>query len=281
MPSLHGKSLRRPDEHYDFPLGFTDEVHLGELVVGRSRHEPGWRWSVHIQPIMGTPTCQLHHIGVVESGTLRVRLDDGTEVTFEADDVIDVPPGHDAWVVGDEPVVSLEWVGVHRWAAPRADERVLATILVTDIVDSTPLAERLGDAAWRQLLDEHNVRLRQVLDRFRGREVTTTGDGMLALFDSAERTVHAAAAARVALRDLDITIRAGVHTGEVELVPGNVRGVAVHVAARLLALAPPGEVIVSGTTRDLIDSRELSFVDRGRHELKGVSGARQVFALEA
>jgi class 3 adenylate cyclase len=279
MAPVQHKSLRNPDERYDYPLGSTDEVHLGELVVGRSRAEPGWRWSTHVKPIIGTKSCQAHHIGLALSGAMRVRLDDGSEFEIVADDVFDIPPGHDAWVVGDEPAVSLEWVGVHRWAVPRTDERILATILITDIVDSTRLAERLGDASWRQLLDEHNVRLRQALDRFRGREVATTGDGILAIFDGAERAVRAADAARVALRDLELAIRAGIHTGEVELVPGNVRGVAVHIAARLLALADPGEVLVSGTTRDLIEARDLSFADRGTHELKGVSGARAVFAL--
>jgi class 3 adenylate cyclase len=279
MGTVQRKSLRTPDERVTYPLGATEEVHLGELVVGRSHHEPGWRWSTHIKPLIGTQSCQIHHVGMVVSGSLRVRLDDGSEVALAADDIIDIPPGHDAWVVGDEPAVTVEWVGVHGWASPPMDERVLATILLTDIVDSTALAERIGDGAWRRLLEEHNTRTRQVLDRFRGREVATTGDGILAIFDGAERAVRAATAARSALRDLDLTIRAGLHTGEIELVPGNVRGVAVHIAARILALAEPGEVLVSGTTRDLIDSRDLSFADRGRHELKGLSGARSVFAL--
>jgi class 3 adenylate cyclase len=279
MAGIQRKSLRSPDEVITFPLGTTDEVHLGELVVGRSRHEPGWRWSTHVKPIVGTQTCQFHHVGLLESGTLQVRLHDGTEMTLEADDVMDVPPGHDAWVVGDEPVVTLEWVGAHRWASAPTDERVLATILLTDIVDSTALAQRLGDGPWTMLMEDHNGRVRQVLDRFRGREVRTTGDGVLAIFDGAERAVRAAAAIGSALHDLDLTIRAGVHTGEIEIVPGNVSGVAIHIAARLLALAQPGEVLVSGTTRDLIESRELTFTDRGRHELKGVIGARSVFAL--
>ena len=281
MASVQRKSLRNPDDRYDYPLGFTDEVHLGELVVGRSQAEPGWRWSTHVKPIIGTSSCQVHHVGLAVSGSMRVRLDDGSEFDLVADDIFDIPPGHDAWVVGDEPAVSIEWVGVHRWASPRSDERILATILITDIVDSTRLAEQVGDAAWRQLLDEHNVRLRQVLDRFRGREVATTGDGILAIFDGAERAIRAAAAAQTALRELELAIRAGIHTGEIELVPGNVRGVAVHIAARLLGLADPGEILVSGTTRDLIEARDLSFADRGRHELKGVSGERAVYSLNS
>jgi class 3 adenylate cyclase len=279
MPAVQRKSFRTPDERVTYPLGTTYEVHLGEMVVGRSVHEPGWRWSTHIKPLMGTQSCQIHHVGMLVSGSLRVRLDDGSEVTLAADDVIDIPPGHDAWVLGDEPAVTVEWVGVHGWASPPMDERVLATILLTDIVDSTALAERIGDRAWRHLLEEHNTRTRHVLDRFRGREVATTGDGVLAMFDGAERAVRAASTIADSVVDLGLTIRASVHTGEVELVPGNVRGVAVHITARVLALAEPGEVLVSGTTRELIDSRDLSFADRGHHELKGVSGARRVYAL--
>jgi class 3 adenylate cyclase len=279
MSAVQRKSLRTPDERVTYPLGATDEVHLGELVVGRSHHEPGWRWSTHIKPLTGTESCKIHHVGVVVSGALRVRLDNGSEVALSADDVIDIPPGHDAWVVGDEPAVTLEWVGVHRWSLPAADERVLATILLTDIVESTALVERIGDGAWRQLLEEHNTRVRAVLDRFHGREVRTTGDGVMALFDGAERSVRAAAAIAASVAELGLAIRASIHTGEIGMVPGNVRGVAVHIAARILALAAPGEVLVSGTTRELIDSRDLAFGDRGRHELKGVNGARSVYAL--
>lgn len=279
MGAVQRKSLRTPDERVSYPLGETEEVHLGELVVGRSRHDPGWRWSTHIKPLIGTQSCQIHHVGMLVSGSLRLRLDDGTEVTLTADDVIDIPPGHDAWVVGDEPAVTIEWVGVHGWASPPMDERILATIMLTDIVDSTALAERIGDGAWRRLLEEHNTRTRQVLDRFRGREVATTGDGILALFDGAERAVRAAATIADSVVDLGLQIRASVHTGEVELVPGNVRGVAVHVASRIAALGGPGDILVSDTTRGLIEGRGLTFVERGRHRLKGVSGQRTVYAL--
>jgi class 3 adenylate cyclase len=193
---------------------------------------------------------------------------------------MDVPAGHDAWVVGDEPVVTLEWVGVHGWASPRSGERVLATLVFTDIVDSTRLAERVGDTAWNRLMDDHNLAVRRALEQYRGREVDTTGDGVFAMFDGAERAVRAALAIRRSLRALDLEIRIGIHTGEVELLPGDaVRGVAVHVAARVMSLAHTGEILLSGTTLELIDERGLTFEDRGRHELKGVSGPRQLFAL--
>jgi class 3 adenylate cyclase len=125
----------------------------------------------------------------------------------------------------------------------------------------------------------HNDALRGELDRFRGREIVTTGDGFLALFDSAARAVRCAAAMTDAVRPLGVEIRAGLHTGEVNMAGGNARGVAVHAAARLAALAGPGEVLVSGTTRDLLDGSNLRLEDRGTHELKGLEGFRQVYAL--
>ena len=276
---MQRKSFRDPDEREVFPNGESREVHLGELVVARTRQEPGWRWSTHVQPIVGTASCRFHHTGVVLSGHARWLMDDGSELEFGPDDVFDIAPGHDAWVVGDEPFETVDWVGAHRWASPPIGERILATVVFTDIVDSTRQAVESGDRAWTELLDDHNARLRRILDRYRGQELATTGDGLLALFDGAERAVLAAAAMHGAVEPLRVRMRAAVHTGEVELVPNNVRGVAVHVAARMLALAEPGEVLVSATTRDLLVDRELTFADRGEHDLKGVSGRRRLWAL--
>lgn len=278
MAEIKRRNLRAPDERVTYPFGATDEVHLGELVVGRSRHQPGWRWSEHIRPIIGTQRCETHHVGVLLHGQLGIRLDDGTETVLQPDDVYDIPPGHEGWVVGDEPVEIVEWVGVHRWATPPSGERILATLVFTDIVESTPLAERLGDDRWTRLLEDHNAAMRRLLDHYRGREMDTTGDGMLAMFDGAERAVRWAAAAPAAVAPLGLAIRAGVHTGEVEVVPAKVRGLSVHIAARIMALAGAGEVLVSGTTRSLIESPDLTFEDRGTHQLKGVTGARAVFA---
>src|SRR5207248_5646932 len=123
------------------------------------------------------------------------------------------------------------------------------------------------------------ARLRELIDRYRGREIVTTGDGFLAIFDGAARAVRCAAAISPALADLGLVVRAGVHTGEIELVHGNARGVAVHAAARILSLAGPGEVLVSGTTHELVDGAKLHFEDRGSHELKGLTGARTVYAF--
>ena len=157
--------------------------------------------------------------------------------------------------------------------------RVVVTLLFTDIVDSTATARRLGDVAWHDLLRKHDAIVRRVLDRYGGREVATTGDGFLALFDGAERAVQAAQEL-VATVGRDVTpVRVGVHTGEVETESGNVRGLAVHVASRVMGLAGPGEVLVSWTTRDLLDGSPVAFEDRGRHQIKGLETARPVYAL--
>lgn len=275
------KNLATPDETISFPKGSAVTVKLGEMAIGRVVQEPGWRWSEHIRPIAGTVSCEFHHIGYVISGVTRVRMDDGSELDLTPGDVYDVPPGHDAWVVGDAPAVSINWGGWRGWGKPPVGDRILATLLFTDIAGSTEIAARIGDAAWDKLLETHNELVRHVLEQFRGTEVGTTGDGVLATFDGAARAVLAADRIRTAVRSVSVEIRAAVHTGEVEVVAGNLRGLAVHEAARILALAMPGEVLVSSTTRELAAGSGLAFEDRGRHRLKGVPVERQVFALAA
>jgi class 3 adenylate cyclase len=152
-------------------------------------------------------------------------------------------------------------------------------LVFSDIVDSTAVLERIGDQAWTNLLHEHNVRMRAAIDRYRGREIGTTGDGFLALFDGAARAVNAAMMMSSSVAELGLCVRVGVHTGEVEIVGGQARGLAVHAAARVAGLAGAGEVLVSGTTHDLLEGSGLSFEPHGTHELKGLSGARQIFAL--
>ena len=139
----------------------------------------------------------------------------------------------------------------------------------------------MGPTRWTELVAIHNERTQFELDRYRGRLIKTTGDGVLALFDGSERAVRAAAAICLAAKAIGLTIRAGVHTGEVELIAGDVRGMAVHVTARVMAQAGPGQVYVSATTRDLVADSGLAFVDAGSHELKGVSGARQLYCLDS
>jgi len=265
-----------------FPNGRIDVVHLDDIPVGRFVFQPGWRWSRDVAPITGTRTCQHRHVGYTVSGRLGVRMDDGTEIVIAPGEAYEIPPGHDAWVVGDEPWTAVEFTSGRTYAASPDElgERVLATIVFSDIVDSTAVLERLGDHAWTNLLHEHNVRMRAAIDRYRGREIGTTGDGFLALFDGAARAANAALLMSASVADLGLFIRLGLHTGEVEIVGGQARGVAVHAAARVAALATTGEVLVSGTTHDLLEGSGLSFEARGVYELKGLSGARPIFALQ-
>lgn len=168
-----------------------------------------------------------------------------------------------------------EFVTGHRETAQ--PERVLATVLFTDIVDSTKSAAALGDREWRALLERHNVVVRQQLERFRGEERGTAGDGFLATFDGPARAVRAARAITAAVRPLGIGVRAGVHTGEVELVGDDVAGIAVHIGARIAALAGAGQVFVSRTVRDLVVGSDLDFAARGSKALKGVPGEWEVY----
>jgi class 3 adenylate cyclase len=218
----------------------------------------------------------------VIAGLLHVMMDDGTELEIRAGDAFEIPPGHDAWVVGDESWDTVEFTSaaIFGTAPDENDETVLATILFSDIVESTATLSRLGDQAWQRLLLDHNRRIRTELDRFRGREMGTTGDGFLALFDGAARAVRCATAMIRAVDELGISIRVGLHTGEVAIAGGQARGLGVHAAARVAALAGAGEVFVSATTRDLLDGSGLALVSRGEHELKGLSGARTIYAVD-
>jgi class 3 adenylate cyclase len=282
MARLQRKRFSSPAEVRTFPHGKVDVVELDDVVVGRMTYEPGWRWSVDVKPIAGTDSCQFHHLGIVLSGRLRGAMADGTELEVGPGDVFEMPPGHDAWVVGDEPWVCVDFAAMRNYGrtAEHRGERILASILFTDIVDSTATAQKLGDSKWLDVIAAHNERVQFILNRFSGRIVKTTGDGVLALFDGAERAVRAAAALHHEVAGLGIQLRAGINTGEVEVVPGDVRGVAIHAAARVMAIAQPGETLVSSTTRDLLDGTGLEFADRGSHMFKGLPGKRTVFALK-
>ena len=159
--------------------------------------------------------------------------------------------------------------------------RVLATVLFTDIVGSTELSSRLGDAAWRDLLRRHHTAVRRELARFQGRELDTAGDGFFAAFDGPARAVHAATSIRDALRPLGIEIRAGLHTGECEVDDGKMVGVAVSIGARIASLAAPGEVLVSSTVKDLVAGSGLQFEDGGEHDLKGIADPWRVYAVRS
>jgi class 3 adenylate cyclase len=164
-----------------------------------------------------------------------------------------------------------------REAEPVPDT-VLATILFTDIVDSTERAAALGDRAWRDLLQEHHTLVRRELARFRGKELDTAGDGFFAIFDGPARAISCARAIVRALGELDLSVRAGVHTGECELQDGKVTGIAVNIGARVAAAAGAGEVLVSGTVKDLVAGSGIEFQQRGAHQLKGVPGKWRLYA---
>lgn len=159
-------------------------------------------------------------------------------------------------------------------------DRRLTTVLFTDIVDSTKVLAELGDARWKELLAEHDERARAEIARHRGTYVGSAGDGLLATFDGPAQAVHGARAIADAVRPLGLEIRAGCHTGEVELARDDVRGISVHIGARIAAMAGPGEVLVSSTVKDLVSGSGLRFQDRGLHELKGVPGEWRLFAVE-
>jgi class 3 adenylate cyclase len=160
-----------------------------------------------------------------------------------------------------------------------ADDRVLATVLFTDIVDSTRRAAEMGDRDWHALLDAHDAIVRSQLSRFRGREVNTSGDGFLAMFDGPQRAIRCAMAIRDAVQTLGVEVRAGLHTGECEVRGDDIGGIGVHIGARVSALAGPNDVLVSSTLRDLVIGSGLEFEDRGAHELKGVPGEWHLFAV--
>lgn len=276
--SIEVKTFDTPDEVVTFDHGRVEVVRVGSITIGREVLEPGWRWSEHVRPIVGTEWCEFHHAMYLLSGRARVVTSAGETRDVVAGEVADIGPGHDAWVLGDEPVISIDIQGVVGWArAPEPGERVLTTVLFTDIVESTAVAERIGDQAWKRLLAAHEEDVRTLLAHHRGRLVNTTGDGFVGTFDAPARAIRCALDLVDAARKLGIAIRAGIHTGEVEFAADDLRGIAVHLAARVMAAAEPGTVYVSATTRELTIGAGLEFVDRGTRALKGISGQRQVF----
>jgi class 3 adenylate cyclase len=188
-------------------------------------------------------------------------------------------PGGDYLSVTDDFVDAVEEFVTGRLPEVAVD-RVLATVLFTDIVDSTAQAAALGDRAWRRVLDEHDAMVRRHLARFRGREIKTLGDGFLATFDGPARAIRCGCAIRDEARQLGIEVRAGLHTGEIELRADDIGGVAVNIGSRVAALAGPAEVVVSRTVTDLVAGSGIGFEDRGEHELKGVPGIWRLFAVK-
>jgi len=232
-----------------------------------------------VLPSIDVPTLVVHHAGdpmiSVEHGrylarTIRgaryIELPDADHVTI-AEGAPDPFDDIREFLTGDR--------------APASSDRVLATIVFTDIVGSTDRAAAVGDQRWRALLDRHDETVRGQLHRYRGREIKTTGDGFLAAFDGPARAVECAMATLEAVRPLGLDLRVGVHTGECERRGDDLGGIAVHIGARVAALAQPNEVLVSRTVTDLVAGSGLCFVDRGEHELKGVPNRWQLYAVSS
>jgi len=277
---IERKRLSEADEVRELPAMTLNLLRVGSLALGYATVQPGFRWSTHLRKETDEPLCQIHHLQLLLSGRFAVEMDDGEYVEIEPNEVFDVPPGHDAWVVGDEPAVLLDFLGnIEQLGRPASTDRVLTTLLMTDIVDSTKAASRVGDTTWKQMLGEHNRVVRARLERYRGKEVNTTGDGFLAMFASAVGAIRCAASIRDAAAELGLPVRIGVHTGEVELLPGNIGGVAVHAAARVMALGGASDVMVSSSTRGLVEDGDLSFASRGVQHLKGLPTPLEVFVL--
>ncbi len=284
MPRLQAKSFASPDDVREMAHARFATVSLDDASIGYCTFDAGWRWSTDLGPIFGLDSCPIRHAGYALSGVVRVVMDDGQTLDIEPHSVFEIPPGHDKWVVGDDPWVTIEWGASGRAFAAAVQEggsRTLATVMFTDIVDSTKRARELGDAQWRALLARHDEQLRVNLNVHRGREVKTTGDGFLAVFDSPTRAVRCAAGMVRAAAAIGLEIRVGLHTGEIETLDGDVRGIAVHTAARILAIAGPNEVLVSASTADALDGSGLAFEEAGSHELKGLGGTRQLYRLVA
>jgi len=230
----------------------------------------------HVVPAINTPTLIVHRVDDqvcnVENARWLARNIDGAKYVELPGDT------HIPWIDGDDIMDEIRefLTGVREPAEP---ERVLATVLFTDIVGSTERARELGDRRWRDLLERHHELVRRDLERFRGKEVDTTGDGFLATFDGPARAIRSGRAIVDSVHSLGLEVRAGLHTGEVELAGEAVRGIAVHTGARVASHAGAGEVLVSQTVKDLVAGSGIEFEDRGAHELKGIAGEWRLYAV--
>jgi class 3 adenylate cyclase len=230
-----------------------------------------------VLPLVQAPTLILHRRGFglvpIEHGRYLAEHITGAKLVEL--------PGSDVDLSWETPELALDSIqefltGVRRVVEPN---RVLASVLFTDIVASTERATRLGDRRWRQLLEVHDELAHRLVEQFGGQLVKTTGDGILATFDGPGRAIGYAAALRDELTGIDLQIRAGLHTGEIERRDGDVGGIAVHIAARVMAAAAPGEILASSTVRDLVVGSDIAMEDVGTRPLKGVEGAWQLFAV--
>jgi len=235
----------------------------------------------HVLPAVRVPTLVLH--GALDT-VVPVDVARYVASRIPAAQLVEIPGlGHLAFKGGDQITREIRRFVTDVWESggwvESEPERALATILFTDIVGSTEKAATLGDRGWRELLARHHAAIRRELTRYRGVELDTAGDGFFARFDGPARAIRCACAIRASVRELDLEVRAGLHTGECELLDGKVAGIAVSIGARVAARAAPGEVLVSQTVKDLVAGSGLAFEDRGIAELKGVPGEWRLYAV--
>jgi class 3 adenylate cyclase len=246
---------------------------------GMAKAMIGWLYAVdvrHVLPSIRIPTLALCH-----ADATRVRPAHGRYIAerIEGARYVEVPGADNYTWAGDTAPMMREIQELLTGASPMAEpDRVLATVLFTDIVDSTRRAAELGDARWSEALAAHDRVIRLNLERFRGREIKTTGDGFLATFDGPARAIRAALAIRDAIAAQGFQVRSGLHTGEVELTGNDIAGIAVHIAARISALAGAGEVLTSNTVKDLVTGSGIVFEPRGPHQLKGIADEWMVYS---
>lgn len=302
----------------DYPWGRSDEwlseyarilefewgkgSFLPQLAPSRSRDEFFQRWWTRFERYSSAPGNALAYFRMnfqIDIRSVLPAITVPTLILHRTDDSFR-PVGTSRWIaeriegarlvelpgvdhlpfVGDGNAIVDEIQEFLTGVRPAPDpDRVLATVMFTDIVESTQRAASLGDRRWRSLLEHHRTLVRRELERFRGREVDTAGDGFLATFDGPARAVRCAVAIVSALKEIGLAVRAGVHTGEIELMGRDVGGIAVHIAARVAGLAEPGEVVASSTVKDLVVGSEIGFRDFGSHPLKGVPGEWRLYVV--
>jgi class 3 adenylate cyclase len=281
MSRVEVRDLDEPEAVVSGPLGATNQVRLAQTVVSRHVLQPGWSWEEHARPSVGTSSCDLYHRGVVLNGRMGIRTDDGEELVVGPNQVFDLPPGHVTWVEGEDELVMVDWAGGAGFDPQVGREaRSMATILFTDVVDSTARVSDAGDASWKRTVAMHDDVVRNVLPEFGGREIETAGDSFLVAFDNVESAIRCGLALVQAVAAMQLPIRVGVHSGEVVMTPDQVRGLTVHTAARIVDEARAGEVLVSGTTRDLAEGATgLAFESRGRFQLKGLTREHELFSV--
>ncbi|MDQ6914327.1 MAG: adenylate/guanylate cyclase domain-containing protein [Actinomycetota bacterium] len=272
------------------PSAAEDPAHLAWFAkLERAAMPPGMvarifgligQWDVRaVLPTIKVPTVVIHRR---EDPGIDFRHAIYLSERIPGAKLVDLPPGDSLPLLTDSPLLGDELEEFFTGARPaREPDRVLATVMFTDIVESTARAADLGDARWRDLLERHDTLVRRHLARHRGREVKSTGDGFLATFDGPARAIRCACDITVDVRGLGLDVRAGLHTGELEVRGDDVAGMAVHIGARIGSLADGGEVLVSGTVKDLVVGSGIDFADRGEHPLKGVPGEWRVYSVES